>query len=69
MSISRDSLRNALAILMSIDRHDLDRAGYSPTDAEWAMFESNPHNFYLRASTDRQETIFNAIKARMQGSE
>lgn len=61
-----DLLRNALAILWSIDRHELDRAGYSPTDVEWMMFRRNPFSFYLRASDARQSAIFNIIEERMK---
>ncbi|WP_331373813.1 hypothetical protein [Sinorhizobium chiapasense] len=58
-------LRNALAILRSIDRDDLDQAGFVPTDAQWIAFRDDPYSFYLRATADRQAAIFNIIKARM----
>ena len=65
MTLTSAQIRNAIAILRSIERHELDAAGFTPTDGEWVAFRDDPYRFYLRAGTSQREAITRIVNARM----
>jgi hypothetical protein len=57
--------RNALCILRSTDRHEVDATlGRPMTGEEWQAFRSNPSLFFLRADDQMMAAIWAVIEAR-----
>lgn len=57
---------NALRILRSIDRHELEEAGLQLTDNQWLIFCHGPHDWFLRASDDEARKVWKIIEERMK---
>jgi len=58
---------NALRIMMSIDRHELETSGITLRNAEWYSFRSNPYVWFIRANDNDAAKIWQIIVNRQQG--
>ncbi len=65
MPLTAAEIRNALAVLRSVDRDELLAAGFDATDGDWREFRDDPYSFYLRAGAVAREAITTIINRRM----
>ncbi len=63
MSEPRDLalVRNAIAVLGSLDRHEVEPID----DREWVAFRDGPCRAFLTMSGDRRQRVWRAIQARL----
>ncbi len=64
--ITQREFRNALIVLRNVDSHQI-----KPplTALEWAIFSSNPIEFYLRSDYETQAAIWTAAERRLKEAE
>ncbi|KQV27879.1 hypothetical protein ASC97_05820 [Rhizobium sp. Root1203] len=60
-----EDVRNLLAVLRSIDRHDIEDAGHALADEEWISFCFDPYPFFLQAPDALQVTITDIVNTRI----
>jgi hypothetical protein len=62
--ITARDLRDILATLGSIDRHEILEAGYDMPDGSWDHFRSNPRERFLECNDECREAIVKVINNR-----
>ena len=60
----RRIFQNRVRIFHSIDRHELDEAGYPIGDVDWSRFKASPLQFFILADEEKANVIWSIIKAR-----
>jgi hypothetical protein len=55
---------NALRILLSTDRVDLDDAGLPLNNADWAKFQADPFRFFIKANDTTAQKLWALVEAR-----
>lgn len=66
MEIKPNDLRNLLATLSSLDRHEIEAAGYDMPDGSWHDFQENPVRRFLRCNDACRAAITAAICKRQR---
>jgi hypothetical protein len=57
--------RNALSILKSLDKHELERAGVDMhDDRQWVSFRTHPSDWLLRACPADQLAVWGLVQMR-----
>jgi hypothetical protein len=62
--ITARELRNVIAVMRSIDRHEIEEAGYDMPDGSWQHFRENPAERFLQCNDECREAIMRVIVAR-----
>lgn len=58
-------VRNILALLRSLDMHEIAQAGFPMIERVWPEFSDDPYAFFLRAPDAAQEAITRAMNRRL----
>ncbi|NLS03579.1 hypothetical protein HGP14_09435 [Rhizobium sp. P32RR-XVIII] len=65
--ITARELRNIIAVMHSIDRHEIEEAGYDMPDGSWQHFQENPAERFLKCNDECREAISSVINKRLRG--
>ena len=60
----RRIFQNRVRIFHSIDRHELDEAGYPIGDVDWSRFKARPLQFFILADEEKVNVIWSIVRAR-----
>lgn len=63
----RRVFQNNVRVFHSIDRHELDEAGYDIGDGDWSMFRANPVQFFILCDEHKADAIWSIVKKRTTG--
>lgn len=67
--ITPGGLRNLLAIMLNIDRHEIEAAGYDMPDGSWQHFQESPWRRFLECNDHCREAIARVINSRIGGGQ
>lgn len=64
--MNRAEFSNALRIMTSLDRHELEHAGVLPIGDHnaWGTFRRDPFRWFIRADDDAAKRLFELIQSR-----
>lgn len=65
--ITAAGLRNLLAAMLNIDRHEIEAAGYDMPDGSWSHFQENPWRRFLECNDQCREAIVRVMNSRGSG--
>jgi hypothetical protein len=63
--ITAGTLRNIVAVMQSIDRHELEKEAGPLSDVAWSKFRDDAHQSFLHMPDAEQEAIARIVSARM----
>ncbi|WP_156392861.1 hypothetical protein [Rhizobium sp. Root1220] len=61
--IPASELRNIIAAMNFIERHEIVEAGYDMPDGSWQHFQENPAERFLKCNDECREAIMRVIEA------
>jgi hypothetical protein len=60
----RRIFQNKVRVFHSIDRHELNDAGYDIGDVDWSRFKAAPLQFFIICDEDKANAIWSVVKER-----